>query len=456
MTVLTKPFFTLVFAIADIAPLVIAVDLIGILMLLFKERMEPRTFVMWLMIILVLPIAGFILYLMFGCTVHARHVFGRKRSAETAMFEGESDDAPEWISHEVRAVRSSGGDIMTAGNDARLIWSIEEGLDVILADIGLAEKSVHIEMRAIPRGQVGERVVDALEAAAKSGMDVRLLTDVRGFGRTRGARRVRAAGGRFETFHNPLYSTFNIKNVNRNTRHISVIDGKVAYTGTDAVVRLEGPAAGRLERRFLADWAHATDTAPMVPDGGPTPRGSDMVQIVSGGPDQCEGLGPMASAYEATISSAERTLLVSMPYMVPDENMYNALRLARLSGVEVILMLPGHGRHWYQRWNSLSASSQMMSSGVKVYFTQRRTRRCVMVADGRLLAVGSSPFSILSMTRDFSTAALVCSEDVASVAEDEFRRELGSAVECSPDDYRGRSFADRVKVGLSRVMMFFN
>lgn len=456
MTVLTKPFFTLVFAIADIAPLVIAVDLIGILMLLFKERMEPRTFVMWLMIILVLPIAGFILYLMFGCTVHARRVFGRKRSAEAVMFDGESDDAPGWISGGAGAVRGSGGDIMTAGNDVRMIWSMDESLEVLLADMESAERSVHIEMRAIPKGEVGERIVGALEATARSGRDVRLLTDVRGFGRTPGVRRVRAAGGRFETFHNPLYSMFNIKNVNRNTRYISVIDGRVAYTGTDAVVRLEGPAAGRLERRFLADWAYAAGSEPEVPTEVPAQAGDDMVQIVSGGPDQCDGLGPMASAYEMVISSAERTLMVSMPYMVPDENMYNALRLARLSGVEVILVLPDHGKHWYQRWNSLSASSQMMSSGVRVYFAQRRTGRCVMVADGRLLVVGSSPFSILSMTRDFSTAALVCSEEVASSAENEFRRELESAAECSPDDYKGRSFADRVKVGVARVMMFFN
>ena len=41
MTYFTKPFFTLVFAIADIYPLVILLDVIGIIMILFKEKFEP-------------------------------------------------------------------------------------------------------------------------------------------------------------------------------------------------------------------------------------------------------------------------------------------------------------------------------------------------------------------------------------------------------------------------------
>ena len=52
MTYFTKPFFTLVYAIQDIYPLVILLDIIGIVMILFKERFEPRTFVFWLMIII--------------------------------------------------------------------------------------------------------------------------------------------------------------------------------------------------------------------------------------------------------------------------------------------------------------------------------------------------------------------------------------------------------------------
>ncbi|MGN0098604.1 MAG: PLDc N-terminal domain-containing protein, partial [Candidatus Methanomethylophilaceae archaeon] len=64
MTYFTKPFFTLVFAIADIYPLVILLDVIGIILILFKEKFEPRTFVLWLMIIIVLPVVGFVMYLL--------------------------------------------------------------------------------------------------------------------------------------------------------------------------------------------------------------------------------------------------------------------------------------------------------------------------------------------------------------------------------------------------------
>lgn len=456
MTFLTRPFFTLVFAIADIAPLVIALDLVGILLILFKERMDPRTFILWLMIIIVFPIGGFILYLLLGCTLYSRRLFSHKREAEEHMFDGESYGVPEKMIGGVRAVRESGGDVYTSGNDTRLMWSMDDSVRSLIADIGAAERSVHMEVRAIPKGDVGRSIVDALAASAEAGRDVRLMTDVYGFGRTRGVRALKKAGGSFRTFHNRLYSAFNIKNRNRDMRYITVIDGRISYIGMDASVRIEGPAADRLERRFLADWAHPLRKVPEAPDSPAAPVGADGVQIVSGGPDLGQDLEPLSASYAECISNAKERVMVSMPYMIPDETLYNSLKLARLSGAEVTILLPERARHWYQPWNSLAASSQLMMAGVRVFFTRSRTHRCVITSDGMVTSIGSAVFCQASMSGDMNTNAVVFSERVAAAVEERFSDELKSAVECSSEDYRGRTFADRLTVAVARMMMFFN
>ena len=93
MTYFTKPFFTLVYAIQDIYPLVILLDIIGIVMILFKERFEPRTFVFWLMIIIVLPIIGFTTYLLTGCTLYSTEHFSRKAEKDRSILSDVPKDA---------------------------------------------------------------------------------------------------------------------------------------------------------------------------------------------------------------------------------------------------------------------------------------------------------------------------------------------------------------------------
>lgn len=455
MTFLTTPFLTLAFAIADIAPLVVALDVAGIALMLFGERMEPRTFVLWLMIILVFPVGGFILYLMFGCTMYSRHVFGRKMSSDSETigipepFDGRCEMS--------RTLAEAGADASTPGNLTHAYWHATDSAEDILESIRRAEKSVYVECRTAQSDGLFGSIASAMAERAADGLDVRLLTGTMGFGRTGAVRRVRSAGGTCRTFHNPLYSMLSIKNSNRALRFLVVVDGRDAYTGRDTLIRVRGPAAARLEARFMADWNHSARTSEIPPpraDPG-YPDGSE-VQIVCGGPDQDGSSSPVVSMYSAIISSAERTLYISMPYLVPDENMYNTLKLARLSGVDVRILVPRRGRHWYQSWNSLSASNPMMMVGVRVYFTMSGVNRCMAVADGRVCMIGSAAFNTNSMTDDFTVSAVVHSEELARTVEREFMDELAGGVECLPEDYRGRTFTDMLKVTVARLMMFLN
>ena len=451
MTYLTRPFFEFIFTVAPYAVPLLAVDLVALYLMIFRERFEPRTLIFWVAIVIVVPFAGFALYMLFGSTLVSRRVFGRK-SEDDRRFAG----ADGWSEHRCPlsdVIRRAGADICAAGNSVRLFWSRSELEPGAMDEMGAARSTVHMMFRRMPRD--GGELVRVLAAKAREGVQVRVMTSSLGFGRTRGVRALREAGVMFCTYHGTLYSLLSLRPANRNMRSVAVIDGRVAYQGRGAVLRVEGPAAARLELRFRADWLHGSgeDLGADVPV--PEGAGDVPVQVISDGPDGHEG-SPMASAYTAIVSGARERLRISTPYLLPDDEIYSAIKLAVLSGVEVMMLLPRRGRHWYQSWNSLAASNPLMTAGVRVFFVDRAMSKCAMVADGSVCLVGSGDYCGRSLANDFNTCCVVYSEEVAADMEGRFMEDLSDAAECLPEEYVRRSFADRVRIAVARCLMFLN
>lgn len=450
MTYLTRPFFWFLFAVEPVALPLLAVDLFALYLMIFRERFEPRTLIFWVAIVLVVPFLGFALYLAFGSTLLSRHRFGHKSERDRIFMEV---SASEHHSPMVDLLRQAGADICTAGNAVRLFWMRDAMGPEALEEMRSARTSINMMFRRMPLDS-GE-LYDVLTERAANGVAVRVMTSSLGFGRTPGIRRLKDAGVSFTTFHNPLRALLSLRPADRNMRSMAVIDGRVAYQGRGAVVRVEGPAATRLELRFRADWLYGSgeDLGTDVP--APETAGGTPVQVVSDGPDG-SGDSPMATAYTQIVSCARRRLHISTPYLLPNDELYSAIKLAVLSGVEVMLLLPRRGRHWYQSWNSLAASNPLMMAGVRVFFVDKAMSKCAMVADGSICCIGSGDYCGRALSNDFNTCCVVYSEEVSASMEERFRDELMDAVECLPEEYVRRSFADRVRIAVARFLMFLN
>src|SRR5205823_1112367 len=137
---------------------------------------------------------------------------------------------------------------------------------------------------------------------------------------------------------------------------IVVIDGSVAFTGgmnigdeylgrsaffgywRDSFLRVIGPATAGLQRIFTEDWDFAAREALNGPAYFPAsmPTGDDVVQVVASGPDQL--VNSTRTLVFAAILSATKRLRLASPYFVPDAALLEALRLARLRGVEVEIL----------------------------------------------------------------------------------------------------------------------
>ena len=429
--------------------------MIALVVMIFAERFNPRTLIFWISLVVIVPFVGILLYLAFGSNLYTRwRLSGRKRSEDERFLEGEGDVPPEGDAVRVGCLESLGADVYTSDNDVRFYWDRSEMTPDMVSDIRAAGESVCLMARRMPKDSAG--VHEALIDAASRGVSVRVMTSAIGFGRTRDAGRLKRAGVSFHSFHNPLYSMFSIRPANRNLRAMTVIDGRIAYQGRGATVRVEGPAAERLERRFRADWFHATGED-LGTRGSPPERvgGGCGVQVVSDGPDTGDAY-PMLSCYADLISRSDRTLYMAFPYLLPNDDIYSTVKMAVVSGVDVRILLPRRGKHWYQSWNSLAASNPLMMAGVRVYFADKSLSKCTLSADGRVCCIGSGNYCGRALRNDFNTGVVVHSEDVAGEMDGCFDRELEDAVECLPEEYVRRSFADRVRIVVARFLMFLN
>ncbi|MDO5861760.1 MAG: phospholipase D-like domain-containing protein [Thermoplasmata archaeon] len=454
MTYLTVPFFTFVFAVLPVWLPLLVVDVSVFLVMLFKERFDPRTFIFWVAIVVIIPFGGTLMYLIWGCTLFIRADGNRKAESDAPIMAAESPpEVPEEDARLEQILRGAGADVYTSGNGAELLWSMREGYQRFTEDVLSATESVCIETAGVAPGMAAEGMPELLAQVASKGVDVRFLTSVEGFGRTRGLWLMKSSGVRHATLHRRVHSMFSVSTKNRNMRTIVIVDGRVAYTGMSTFVRVEGPAVTRLATRFEADWHHATGEEPRAPVRQEPCEGGCGVQMVSSGPDS--PTSPMLHGYSAIISEARERLYITFPYLVPTDEMYNAIKQAVIAGTDVRVLIPAKSRRWYQAWNSLAASNPLMEAGAHVYFAARSMVKCVVVADGRVCTVGSAVYNS-RMWADYAENAVVYSEEVARQAEEAFESELEGAAECLPEEYMRRSIADRLRIGVARMLMFFN
>ncbi len=452
MTYMTKPFIEFVFAVAPYWLPLLIVYLVSIYLLIMRERFDPRTFIFWMAVVLTLPFLGFVLYLVFGSTIYSRWRFSRKHREDARFLGGDGDPVTEADGPIADVVREAGGDVYTRGNSASFFWGRDQAVQSLVQDIMSAERRIVMTFRRMP--YVRDEVFEAVRRKAEAGLEVLILTSTLGFGRTKGIRELRSLGARHRTFNRPLYAMFSLRPANRDYRSFMVVDGRVAYEGRGAFLRLEGPSASRLEARFLADWSHASGEELRPSQAAPVNSDGVGVQVVSDGPDQGDS-SPMCACYTRIVTQARRTLRICTTHLMPNDEVYATIRMAVLSGVKVDLLLPRKGTHWYQSWNSLAASNSLMMDGVRVFFADRMLTKCVVSADGEVCCVGSGPYSSRSLRNDFHTCCVVYGDTAAEVDRC-FDEALEDSVECLPEEYRGRSLADMFRIAIARMLMFFN
>jgi len=354
----------------------------------------------------------------------------------------------------------------TGGNAYTVLANGDQIFPSMLGAIAGAKRRISFETYIYEKGSVGEQFTAALEAAAKRGVQVILITDAMGSKKIpkEWRERLLAAGARMGEFGQPKW--YSLEELNYRThRKILVIDGAIGFTGgvgvadhwlgnadskehwRDMMVRIEGPAARLMEGVFtenlietLGPIAPIVDPPPIVPPG---PRDSAMV--LSSSPSG--GANALKRMYMLSIAAARRTLDICSPYFLTDESSRWELAQAVGRGVRIRILVEGDITDAKPvKYSSRDAYQQLMEQGIEIYEyqpTMMHTKS--MIVDGIWSMVGSANFDNRSLELNDEMNIAVSDPELAARLVKDFEQDLQRAKKLDVNEWRRRNVLEKIR-----------
>jgi len=467
-------------------PVVIIVNIFIGISIVFFERKAPETALAWLTVLVFLPVIGFLLYLAFGRNFYRTKLFKIKEEDDkriqrqvsdqlrdiTRMDEANDDERRDRFLRVMRMLLVTDKAFVTRDNSIEIYTDGVEKFKALFASIETAKEFIHLQYFYISADGLGSQLRDLLAKKAAEGVEVKVLID--GLPFTFTSRKfwqpLKDAGGRQELFFPGFLRYFNTRFNNRNHRKIVVIDGKTAFCGgfnvgddyigkgkigywRDTHVKLDGPAALALEIRFLMDWNYAAkDTIGYSPRYFPDVKGtgSAFVQVISSGPDN--EYNPIKEAYLKLINTAIESVSIQTPYFIPDQSIFDALRLAALSGIDVRIMIPSRPDHPIVYTINHAFIRDLLAAGVKAYrYDEGFIHAKTVVIDGMVASVGSANWDIRSFRLNFETNVLIYDPLYASRLKGIFEEDLKRSTEITFDVLMKRPLKDKIWEPIARL-----
>ena len=401
------------------------IQLALVLRALLRPHRQPASRVAWVVVILAVPVVGVFAYLLFGEVNIGRRRVARMRvvldqlpemSAAPGVDAVYADaDLPAAYQSLFRVATSINGFYPVGGNRAQLMDDSNATIDAMVADIDAAREHVHLLFYIWLPDNNGRKIIDALSRAAARGVVCRAMVDGLGSRLLLGSKHWRdmsAAGVRLATalpVGNPLLRMFDGRIDLRNHRKIVVIDHHITYCGSqncadpefrvkakyapwvDAVMRFEGPVALQNLHLFAGDWMAQVDD-----DIGDLLR-RPLDPPPAGFTAQAFGTGPtmrasaMPEIFEAAMYAAQRDLVITTPYYIPDEAMQMALCASARRGVAVTIVFPARNDSWIVAAASRSYYQELLEAGVQICeYAGGLLHTKSMVVDGELTLIGSA------------------------------------------------------------------
>lgn len=425
---------------------VLVLNTVGAVFTVLRSVRDISTTWAWLLVLLFLPVGGFILYLFAGRGLSAKRV----RAIQTEYRHGISAFVRLQQKQNARNRLLPAGVSAPAAKELIALFLntdqapllTNQQVDIftdgtakfrqLFADIDAAKRYVMVEYYTIYNDALGNELRQHLIAKAQAGVAVYVLYDAWG---SLGAsakwwRPLVAAGGHAETYFSSRHLFLDFRLNYRDHRKIVVIDDQVGYIGgfnvgdqyvsrkpkfgfwRDTHLRILGDTVLALKVRFLMDWNATVGARDAIAyaQSAPAPTsatpGQNAMQIVASGPDS--DAQQIKMGYVKLITGAAHSVWLQSPYLIPDDTVRDALVTAALAGIDVRVMIPNMPDHPFIYRATQYYAAQLTRAGVKVYHYQHGFLHAkTMVVDGKLASVGSANCDIRSFKLNFEVNAFL-------------------------------------------------
>lgn len=394
---------------------------------------NPDYKIPWLLVVLTIPVAGVMLYIMFHSRKLKKKYIRRMESLKSSAYT--RDDAAE--------LEELAGESVTARNQARMLCKTAEthlfrntkqmyfslGDDMfprMLDDLEDAERFIFLEYFIIEEGVFWDSILEILKKKAAAGVEVRVVYDDVGCMNTlpgdywKVLRKCGIEAAPFALLRGNADSEFN----NRSHRKIMVIDGKIGYTGgvniadeyinrtvkhghwKDVGLRLEGEAVKELTKLFLLDYGLNVRREPEArqdyfPEHG-APDGEGYVIPFGDGPVPIYAHQVGKSVIQNMLNQAQRYVYMMSPYLIIDSELCKAIENAALRGVDVRIIVPHIPDKKLVFEMTRSYYARLTAAGVRLYeYAPGFIHAKCYLADDEIAMVGTINLDYRSLVHHF-------------------------------------------------------
>ncbi len=424
---------------------------VGFSIRVIMRRRPVGVLLAWIAIILSVPVVGILLYLFLGENRVSTRYLRRGEAIQAQYLQWKQSLSrhypvdlsrlhPEALPLQQQALSLCGFPVIP-GNRVELVTDYETTFRSLVRDIRECRSSCYLEFYIWHAGGLVDEVQAALFDAAQRGVSCRVLLDAVGskpFLNSAAVAQFRAAGVELAVSLpvGPLTALVSRADL-RNHRKVVVIDGEIAYTGSqnlvdprffkqdedvgqwiDAMVRIEGPVVEAFAGNFIQDWEVVTGVGFEYFEGTTDlkqldAKGSALVQLVPSGPQP----KPLAilQLVLASIYSARHELIITTPYFVPDESVLTALVSAAHRGVKVTVIIPEKNDSRLVDYASRAVFDDLLSEGVRIAtFRGGLLHTKSISVDGEYCMFGSLNLDMRSLWLNFEMSLYLYDQELVS------------------------------------------
>ena len=435
-----------------ITPLIDTISIVAVLWIVSKD-MNLAFKLAWTILILAVPVAGAVIYLMFGKSRLGKELQKKMDESfqEASRFLSQDEVVRQRLEDESKSagrqsayIRDRAGFPVYQKTTPKYFRVSEELYDTLLQELRNAEHYIFMEYFIIDDGEMWQGILDILEQKARLGLDVRLIYDDWGCASTMPQEfqmSLQRRGIRCEVF-NPLMPIASVLLNNRDHRKITVIDGHTGFTGginladeyinrkerfgywKDTGIMLKGEAVWSFTVMFLQMWSVLSHDK--VDYGKYRPHEWHEQDCEDDGFVQPYGDTPLdheivgESVYLNIINRAKKYVYIFTPYLITDNEVLTSLRLAAKSGIDVRIVTPGIPDKKLVFLLTSSYYDTLLESGIRIFeYKPGFLHAKSFVCDDRIATVGTINLDYRSLYLHFECGVwMYHTEAVMQIRED--------------------------------------
>lgn len=452
---------------------------IGSVIYLLYKPINPSYRITWIILILAFPVFGLLTFIFFGNSnapkklkVKSREI--REESNNHLIYD---DDIYSELDYnqlrQANYLKETTGYPLYKNNKIEYLKTGEEYFNKMIEDMKKAEKYIFLEYFIIAKGKLWDQIFEVIKEKAQSGIHIYIITDE--WGAMRRLPEYYRSYFYINNIHTMVFNPFTpviSTHVNyRDHRKITIIDGKIAYTGglnigdeynntvqrfkywKDFGVRIEGNSTTSFITMFIRMWNSKSSNSPLLVEDFVVEqenKGEGYVIPFCDGPDNSSN--PAENTYMNLINTAKKSIYITTPYLILDNELLTALKNSAKSGIDVRIVIPHVPDKKLVFILSRSYYEELLKSGVKIYEYEPgfiHGKMCIIDEDTSV--IGTINFDFRSLYLHYECGVWTHDTEEEKKMSEDFYDIINKSIEIKLEKWRNRSIIKKIAEAILRA-----